>query len=47
MFEWQNIRMFFGTLLCLPLLHLAWLVSGEFRAYLDPSPKALAVLAAS
>jgi hypothetical protein len=42
MFEWQNIRMFFGTLLCLPLLHLAWLVSGEFRAYLDPSPKAWA-----
>ncbi|WP_236629870.1 GDSL-type esterase/lipase family protein [Pseudohaliea rubra] len=34
--------MFFGILLCLPLLHLGWLLAQEFRAYLDPSPAAWA-----
>ncbi|MHA7817786.1 MAG: GDSL-type esterase/lipase family protein [Pseudohaliea sp.] len=42
MFEWRSIRMFFGILLCLPLFHLAWLLTGELRAYLDPSPTAWA-----
>ena len=42
MFEWRSIRMFFGILLCLPLLHLAWLLSQEFQAYLNPSPQAWA-----
>ena len=39
MFEWRSIRMFFGILLCLPVLHLAWQVADDFQAYLDPSPE--------
>lgn len=37
-FEWRSIRTFFTVLLLLPLLHVGWRLSHEFRDYLDPSP---------
>lgn len=40
MFEWRSLRTAAVVLLCLPLLHLAWIVTRDFASYLNPSPEA-------
>jgi hypothetical protein len=39
MYSWKTIRAVCTVLLLVPLVHLAWLKSGEVRAVLDPSPE--------
>jgi len=39
MYQWSTLRSFAGVVLCIPLLHLALLVSTGVRDYLDPSPE--------
>jgi len=42
MYSWRTIRTFCVLLLCLPLVHFAYLLSGDILATLDSSPNAWA-----
>ncbi|MFT7288528.1 MAG: lysophospholipase L1-like esterase [Halieaceae bacterium] len=39
MYEWRTLRSLAMLLLCLPLLHLAFIISTDLNNYLDPSPE--------
>ena len=39
MYEWRTLRITAGILLCLPLVHLAYIVARDLTLYLDPSPE--------
>lgn len=39
MYQWKTLRTLAGLLLCIPLIHLALIMSRDISAYLDPSPK--------
>lgn len=38
MYQWKTLRTIAGLLLCLPVVHFAFLVSRDVSSYLDPSP---------
>jgi hypothetical protein len=38
MYEWRVQRAIAGVLLCLPLVHFAYIAARDINAYLDPSP---------
>ncbi|EED30741.1 hypothetical protein NOR53_271 [gamma proteobacterium NOR5-3] len=40
MYQWKTLRTLAGLLLCIPLIHLALIVSRDLSTYLDPSPEA-------
>ncbi len=39
MYEWKALRILAGLLLCLPVVHLTYVVSEDLNRYLDPSPE--------
>ena len=42
MYQWKTLRAFAVVLLCLPLVHVTYLIARDVTAYLDPSPAAWA-----
>ncbi|WOJ93176.1 hypothetical protein R0135_15515 [Congregibacter variabilis] len=39
MYQWNTLRTLAGLLLCIPLIHVALMVSRDISTYLDPSPE--------
>jgi hypothetical protein len=39
MYEWRTLRILAGLLLCVPIVHFAFMMSRDVNRYLDPSPE--------